>query len=181
MATASCSSLRRALSSATDRSLITAASDITSVQATMRNSWIASALPAGDWETNGPCPCPAPQMAMNAQVSIARARAPGAETQCGADEQRQRRIEQRRQGAGPRLMPGEDRPAHGGQSDEDAGRLETAAQRHPAVVVDPLDRGQDDRDQRDGRDHVREHASPPDRPVVGAAPPVEHDEPGVEE
>ena len=71
MATASCSSLRRALSFATDRSLITAASDITSVQATTRNSWIASALPAGDWETNGPCPCPAPQMAMNAQVSIA--------------------------------------------------------------------------------------------------------------
>ena len=31
---------------------------------------IASALPAGDDETNGPCPCPAPQMAMSAQVSI---------------------------------------------------------------------------------------------------------------
>ena len=109
----------------------------------------------GRCETNGPCPCPAPQMAISAQVSIELLAPQGPKRRAAATRQRQRRIEQRRHGAGARLMQGKDRPADAGERREEDGRLETPAQRQPAAVANPLGRRQDDRDQRDGRQQVR--------------------------
>ena len=73
------------------------------------------------------------------------ARAPGAETQTRGDEQRQRRVEQRRQGAGTRPVHGKDHPADAGDRAEEDGRLDRPAQRQRAAVAKALDGGQDDR------------------------------------